>query len=259
MPTADNRLAGIRVLVTRPASQAAGLMDLIRAAGGEPVPFPTLAIEPAAPGAAQVEQLSNCDTVIFVSANAARHGYPILRRLDDTGRRIIAVGRATRQALADMGCRDIDTPAGGPSSSEGLLALPSLQDVAGRAICIVRGRDGRETLKRGLAARGARVSYLECYRRLPPDGPDTTVLTRALGDGDDRLVVTVTSVTGLTNLLEMAPGDCRPWLLERPLVVIGGRQRAAALESGWNGPVLEAGAGDAEIIETIAAWREQTQ
>lgn len=258
MPTVDTRLAGIRVLVTRPASQASGLSDMIRAAGGEPVLFPTLAIEPVAPDVGEIERLAACDTVIFVSANAAVHGYPVLRDLDGPGtRRVLAVGHATRQVLADMGCRNVAAPPAGQRSSEGLLASPGLQDVADRAICIVRGQGGRDVLKRELVARGARVSYLECYRRRLPRSPDTAVLTRALGDQHDRLVVSATSVTGLINLLVLAPDASRPRLIGRPLVVIGSRQRAAAREQGWTGPVLEAGAGDAEIVAEIAAWRHR--
>lgn len=258
MPTADGRLAGVRVLVTRPASQATDLTALIRAAGGEAIVFPTLAIEPLAPEAAQVGKLAACDTVIFVSANAARHGFPVLRDLDGTDRRVIAVGNATRRALEALGCRDVDTPAGDQGSSEGLLASPALANVTGRAICIVRGAGGREVLREALTARGAAVSYLECYRRVLPPEPDTAALLRALDDGHRALVISVTSVTGLTNLLRLTPDEHLPRLLARPLVVIGSRQRTAALENGWLGPVLEAGAGDAKILETIADWRHQT-
>ena len=37
-------LRGRRIVVTRPASQNEGLAELIRAAGGEPVVFPVIAI-----------------------------------------------------------------------------------------------------------------------------------------------------------------------------------------------------------------------
>ncbi len=258
MPTADGRLAGVRVLVTRPASQAADLTALIHAAGGEAIMFPTLAIEPLAPDAAQVEKLAASDTVIFVSANAARHGFPVLRDLEDTGRRVIAVGNATRRALEALGCRDVEAPAGDQGSSEGLLASPALENVAGRAICIVRGPGGREVLREALRARGAAVSYLECYRRVLPPEPDTAALVGALDDGHRALVISVTSVTGLANLLRLTPDGHLPQLLWRPLVVIGGRQRSAALENGWLGPVLEAGAGDAKIVESIVDWRQRT-
>lgn len=258
MPTADTRLAGIRVLVTRPATQAVRLMALIRDAGGEPIAFPTLEIGPLAPGTVELERLAAADTVIFVSANAVAHGYPLLRDTGTAGRRIIAVGRATAKALRRMDCQGVHAPAHNRSSSEDLLALSVLDNVAGRDICIVRGRGGREVLKQELTLRGARVAYLECYeRRLPPE-PRTTVLTQALGDRCAPLVVSVTSVAGLINLIDMAPAEYMDRLISRPLVVIGSRQGAVARQKGWTGPVLEAGAGDADIVASIADWREQT-
>lgn len=257
MPTVESRLAGIRVLVTRPASQASRLVELVRRAGGEPILVPTLVIEPVAPDTAQIEQLARADTVIFVSANAAAYGYPVLSDLEDAGRRVIAVGRGTARALAGMGCRDVYAPPGDQSTSEGLLESPGLGDAAGRSVCIVRGQGGREALKTGLESRAARVSYLECYRRRPPPEPDTAELIRALAGEGGTLVVSITSTAGLANLLDMTPQAYLRHLLARPLVVFGGRQRSAALRHGWTGPVLEAGAGDAEIVETIAGWRDQ--
>lgn len=257
MPTVESPLAGIRVLVTRPASQATRLAELVRDAGGEPIVVSTLIIEPVEPDTAQREQLARSDTVIFISANAAAYGYPVLRDLESNERRVIAVGRGTTRALEGMGCRDVYAPPGGQSTSGGLLESPVLRDIVGKSICIVRGQGGRDALKTGLESRGARVSYLECYRRRPPPEPETAELIQALDGERGTLVVSVTSVTGLTNLLDMTPEAYLPRLLARPLVVIGGRQRAAALGKGWTGPVLEADAGDAEIVETIAAWRNQ--
>ncbi|HET7688239.1 MAG TPA: hypothetical protein VFK46_06350, partial [Candidatus Macondimonas sp.] len=44
--TASAPLAGLRILVTRPAHQAEGLCQRIAAAGGTPVRLPTLEIVP---------------------------------------------------------------------------------------------------------------------------------------------------------------------------------------------------------------------
>lgn len=257
MPTADSPLSGLRVLVTRPAAQAATLMDLVRAAGGEPIPFPTLVIEPVVPDDAEIQRLSESDTVIFVSANAAACGYPLLRDRAAPAPRILAVGRATRRTLERMGCPDVYTPESGQGTSEELLASPPLENVSGHRVCIVRGEGGRGTLKHELVSRGARVSYLECYRRQPA-APDPAILDRALDAPDGSLVISTTSVTGLAELLALTPAGRKPGLLARPLVVIGARQKTAALEYGWKGVVLEAGAGDAEIVATLAEWREQT-
>ena len=65
-------LAGVGVLVTRPAGQAAGLSAAIRAAGGTPLEFPVLEIrEPADSSAldALIAQLDRFRIALFVSRN----------------------------------------------------------------------------------------------------------------------------------------------------------------------------------------------
>jgi len=256
MPTADSPLRGTRVLVTRPAPQAGALMALIRGSGGEPVPFPTLEIMPVRPQAPVLEALAGCDTLIFVSANAVRHGHHLLPPGGSGDRTLAAVGPATRRALADTGHTGVVYP-GHDASSEGLLRLASFRDVAGRRIGIMRGRGGRDTLKLELSQRGARVWDVDCYERRLPLGYDPAVVTRELARADTPLVVTATSVTGLDNLLAMTPPDSRRALLSRPLVVIGERQRQAAREHGWRGEVLVSAAADDRVAETIAGWRRQ--
>lgn len=254
MPRAE-ALSGLRILVTRPEAQANRLATLISEAGGEPVLFPTLTITPVAPTPEAMDALRQSDMVIFISPNAVVHGYALLRDLGDfSSRVIIAIGRATRAALERQGCPRVYDP-GEESSSESLLAHPILEEVTGRRICIVRGGDGRELLRETLTARGAKVSYLECYRRTMPAGTDAAALTELLTVEPDTLVVTATSSAGLVNLLAMTPEAQREELLARPLVVIGTRQQAAARGCGWTGPVLAAGAGDEQIVETIARWR----
>ncbi|MBS1270451.1 MAG: Uroporphyrinogen-III synthase [Gammaproteobacteria bacterium] len=254
MPAID--LAGVRVLVTRPESQAGKLIESVRRAGGEPVPFPTLEIAPREPDPSQIEHLARSDTVIFISANAVTHGYPFMRNFAVSEKRIIAIGRATEQALQTMGCHDVYSAAG-RSSSEDLLERAILSEVENRRICIVRGQNGRELLQKTLIARGAHVAYLECYRRRLPANADDEILIRTLGNKGENLVVSVTSVTGLLNLLLMAPDKYRQRLVSGPLVVIGGRQKAAALQNGWLGPVLESAASDEQIVKTIVEWRSQ--
>lgn len=255
-------MTGTRVLVTRPASQAEALATLIEQAGGTPVRFPTLTIAPIRPPDPAVAALSKADLVIFISANAAAHGYPFLDEPGGRERRIIAVGRATRAALERAGCRDVYDP-GPRSSSEDLLAQPILHDVSGKHVCIVRGQGGREMLRETLASRGARVAYLECYRRDMPRDADTDALVDMLEDtelddgGCSIPVVTSTSNTGLSNLLRMTPARYRARLLDLPLVVIGARQEAAARREGWLGPVLAAGAGNEQLVETLIAWRRE--
>jgi uroporphyrinogen-III synthase len=133
-------------------------------------------------------------------------------------------------------------------SSEGLLALPELQHVAGRRIAIIRGAGGRELLAASLRARGADIEYLETYRRIlpPPAAPELReILARQTPD-----LVIATSTLILDNLLEMS-GDCRGLLLTRPLVVLSARTRVAALEAGFGRVHIAPRSDDAGIVAAL--------
>ena len=66
-------LAGLGILVTRPAHQSEHLANLILQAGGNPVLFPALEIVDVAdlqPLNALIDQLDHFDLAIFISPNA---------------------------------------------------------------------------------------------------------------------------------------------------------------------------------------------
>ena len=91
-------------------------------------------------------------------------------------------------------------PRGG-ADSEHLLALPELADMAKQRVLIFRGEGGRELLAEALSARGARVDYIECYRRGLPDA-DPAPLLETWRQGGIQ-VVTVLSSQGLDNLFTL--------------------------------------------------------
>jgi len=242
--TGGDALRGRRVLVTRPAERAHGLVERIAAAGGEPVVFPVIEIMPLEPPA--VADAGEFDAVLFVSPAAVTHGLPALA-LGGAGRpRIGAVGPATARALEAAGVTvDIRPP--GSSDSEGLLEHDALQApaIAGRRVLIVRGEGGREHLAARLVERGAAVEYAEVYRRARPAGHDPA----AVADCD---IVTATSIEGLDNLLAMiVPGD-GGLLRSRPLAVASARIAEHARTLGFTGPVVGADrAGDEGLMAAI--------
>lgn len=258
MNTNTKPLAGIRVLVTRPAAQAQRLAALIEQAGGEAVRFPTLEIEPPRDTTALHEALAGIarfDLAIFISPNAVTHGLAYLKTYGGLPPRlaVAAIGRGTAAALTQTGAEKIVVPAEG-ADSEGLLTLPSLRDVAGKRIVIFRGEGGRELLGDALRARGAEVVYAECYRRVRP-ATDAAALDARLERGDID-IVTVTSVETLRNLHDMVNVHTRVRLRRLPIVVVGGRQAEACRALGWAcEPVIARDAGDEAILAALKAWR----
>lgn len=250
MAIAGGALGGRLVVVTRPIEQAQTLVDSIAAAGGRSLLLPALAIEPAADSdalAALAGRLGDYDFACFVSQNAVRFGCEALARCRPwpAGLRAMAMGPASARLLADWGFAEVIVPAG-PFDSETLLQHPGLESerVAGRRVVILRGDGGREVLGQGLAARGARVEYVQCYRRRLADF-DFAPLAAALAAGA-LSAITVTSSESLVHLsgaLRAAGVDA----FGVPLFVPHERIAGFAKNFGWQSVVLTA-AGDAGLV-----------
>lgn len=248
-------LAATSVLVTRPREHATALCAMIEQHGGVAISWPTVTIEPRAPGQdalKDLEQADPKDIAIFVSRNAVRHGADLLRQ--SPALRIAAVGRATMTELQDSGF-DVDILPTDPDS-EGLLAHDALQDVDGRRVFIVRGVGGRGLLGRELAARGARVIFVEVYERLCPS-PAAEELEGVVSRwtaGDCRLF-TATSVEILDNLATMLGPQHAELFRASALVAVSNRVVKRAGEIGHRGAqLLATGPDDQSLLDVMIAW-----
>lgn len=241
--------------MTRPRHQAEALCRAIASLGGVALPYPVLEIATPQDTAILdevIDGLDRVDIAIFISANAAEYGVARVRERRGGfphDPRIAAVGRKTQEVLRELGVTVHLTPQE-RYDSEGLLALPELQQVSGRRIVIFRGDGGRELLAETLRARGAQVVYAECYRRVVPDAAEQGPVPAAID------IVIVTSNEGLKNLFELAGEEGRARLCATPLVVMSERGMAYARELGVTASVfVTRQAGDAGLIDAIRAWR----
>jgi uroporphyrinogen-III synthase len=229
------RLHGVGVLVTRPRDQAEALLEAIRSEGGMAIAFPALEIAPPADPhvlSTLIGRLREFDLLIFVSPTAVRQAWPlIVARHGDWphGFSLAAIGQGSARALKEHGAKHVLVPESG-SDSESLLALPKLQDMAGKRVLIFRGEGGREVLADVLRRRGAAVDYAECYRRQRPSLDPRPILGLWAAGGIQA--VTVTSSEILTNLIELLGPDGLVWLRATPLFVIHERIAAAAHQHG---------------------------
>ena len=244
------RLAGQRILVTRPSAQAALLCQLIESVGGIARRFPTLEIDPLQPDPTKLDQALHSDWLIFTSSNAVDFAIKAFNgkmpRFDQT--RIAAVGEATAQALrnADWNVHCVPTS---HFSSEGLLAEAMLQNVKGCQCVIVRGLGGRDKLERGLLDRGASVSYLEVYRRERPDTNNTDLAAEIAAHQLDA--ISITSVEALSNLLEMLDANSQCLIKDIHLIVVSQRIADSARQLGFKHIAVSQRPGDREIVETL--------
>ncbi|HXH02971.1 MAG TPA: uroporphyrinogen-III synthase [Candidatus Competibacteraceae bacterium] len=247
-------LAGLGVLVTRPAHQAEPLCRLIEARGGRAIRCPVMAIEglPAEQVASALKPLRHCQLAVFTSANAVRHALPWLPQPLPPALWLAAIGPATARALAEAGLTPtLSAPP--PHNSEALLALPGLQHVAGWRVLIVRGTGGRELLAETLRSRGAEVAVAEVYRRRRPP-LDAAALLAHWQRGEIQAVI-ATSSESLRNLFDLAGKPGQQWLPDTALVVVSERARTLARQLGWRQTVLLAdSASDQAIVAALERW-----
>lgn len=240
-------LAGVTVIVTRPARQAARLAALLREAGATVIALPTIEIEPLELDPAACARLApdDFDWTIFTSANAVESA---LRQLPRPTRcRIAAIGRATARALAQHGIA-VDAVPDGTPDSEGLLALEPFAAPRGRRILILKGAGGRPWLREELARRGAEVVVGDLYRRAPAPVDDAELAALRLASEQPGLAVMVTSGEVLGAFLEAASSAGTARLRDTALVVPGERVATLAGEHGWRGPLIVAGGAEDEAM-----------
>ena len=166
----NKNLSGINVAVTRPSIYSSFLEQGIRAQKGIPVMLP--AIEIVEVDSKETKKRLDCldaTHYIFVSRSAARIGGALIleqgRIMYDS--KFYAIGEGTKRELLSLGFKSISLPETG-QDSEALLRVPSLQNIAGKKLVVVRGNGGRLILNKGLEERGGIVKNFECYVRKKP-------------------------------------------------------------------------------------------
>jgi uroporphyrinogen-III synthase len=252
-------LDGLGVVVTRPAHQAAHLAGLIESAGGRAILFPTLEIfdaQDSGPLTAVIDRLEQFDLAIFISPNSVNKALNQIhaRRAWPAGLRCAAVGKGSGKALQRFGIGDVLVPPGG-FDSEALLALPELQDMAGRKVVIFRGEGGRELLGAELTRRGAELTLVECYRRGKPVGADVGALLHQWARGEID-AITVTSGESMRNLFDLVGKLGQQWLKKTPVFAFHENIAAVARELGVE-RVYVTPAGDEGLLDGLIEWRQK--
>jgi len=172
-------LAGIRVMVTRPADQAVNLYENLRLMGAEPLPYPTIATEyrddPDGWDAFE-NSLDSGGWLVFTSENGVHYFFDRLTaRMDDIRRlakfRIAVGGAGTAEALATYHLKPDFVPS--RATVDDLAAeMTARVDMNGAVVIRVRGNLAGPVIEERFAEAGARVTPLTVYRTYHPDWPD---------------------------------------------------------------------------------------
>lgn len=181
----------MKVLVTRPAAQAAEWVAGLRERGLDADALPLIGIRPAHDAAAVLSawaELAAHRLVMFVSPNAAEQFFA-LRPAGlawPEGTLAGSPGPGTSRTLSALGVppRCIAEPAADAAQfdSESLWQQLQAHDWRGASVLIVRGESGRDWLADTLRAQGAVVAFVTAYERCAPvlDAAQQALLGAAL-------------------------------------------------------------------------------
>lgn len=233
------KLTGIGVAITRPVDQAKKLAELISNAGGTPILFPLIEITPLADYSqfeAVISEIDSYDWAIFISSNAVQNGMsPLVKKGIPTKLKFAAIGPVTAKELQGFGVVNVLVP-NDRFDSESLLALPEMTNVAGKKVMIFRGVGGREILAETLKARGAQVTFAECYQRINPQ-THCNLLAQLYSEKKLHGIV-VTSSEAMRHLLDLAGNT--GWLKHVTLFVNHARIAELPIQKGLNVTVADA-------------------
>lgn len=188
----------MRVIVTRPAAQAAQWVQALVQHGLAAHALPLIDIAPTldtAAVAAAWQHLGRYRLVMFVSANAVTHFFAA-RPPGATwphSTQAASPGPGTTLALQEAGVAAAQIIEPAPDSaqfdSEALWQTLSHQDWHSSRVLVVRGEGGRDWLADTLRAHGAQVDFVTAYRRVPPrwDAAAQSLLSTALAQPAEHL------------------------------------------------------------------------
>ncbi len=226
------------ILVTRPSPFGEQLVSRLRTLGRVAYHSPLIDFAPGNGLAVLpnlLSSLSQQDLVFILSQHAVKYADRALQQSHQSWPANVhyyAIGRTTGLLFHRMSRLPVVYPHDG-ETSETLLQLPELQNIAGRKALILRGNGGRELLAETLRQRGVEVIYCECYQRSPIlyDGSEQSSSWQRAGIS----TLVVTSGEMLQLLYALVPEYYRnSWLLDCSLVVVSERLATLARQLGWS-------------------------
>jgi uroporphyrinogen III methyltransferase/synthase len=249
-------LVGVRVVVTRPGGQAAGLVRGFREAGAEVECLGLLEVgapsdvEPLRRAAAEVGRFP---WVAFTSANAVAPVFDLLPQGLPSSVAVAAVGEATARALRQRGIEPRLVSRQG--SGEGLAEeMAAGEGMAGACVLLPLAGDARPELAAGLRGAGAVVTEVVAYEKRVPAGAGERVCA-LFPSGAPLGWVTFTSPRIAATFAELVERHAGGWAPRRPTLraaSIGATTSAALRRLGVEPAAEAATPGDRALVRAVA-------
>jgi len=235
----------MKVLITRPRSQADSFAEALAEAGFEPVFFPVIEIRPVEENPAldqAIDKLGCYDWVVFTSVNGVEAFFerlmqskkPIEIATMFSAVKTAAIGPKTAGALQRYGIR----PDFIPQKYVAEAILPGLGDLHGRWVLLPRAEIARKALPDAISTAGGVVHEIAVYQTLPAQADPLGLA--ALESGVN--VVTFTSSSTVENFVELVR------LAGFDPLHLPGRPKIACI-----GPITQQTAQELGFIEVMVA------
>ena len=263
MPTCDQQtypLKGLRVLVTRPRSQARGFMAQLEKAGAHPILLPTIKIvaPPSWESADKaISRLSDYQWLILSSINGVNCFF---QRLQEKGfdyrscahLTTICVGPKTARAATEIGLKSYMVAK--EYAAEGIIEIFAGLDIKDQRILLPRALKARELLPESLRQKGACVDVVPVYETIFP--PESAELLNQLLGQENIDIITVTSASSASNLVKYCHDpQTLKHLKSLPTACIGPITADAATIVGLNVKVTAEDYTSEGLMEALIKYR----
>jgi uroporphyrinogen-III synthase len=216
----ENTLTAL--ILTRPVHQNIELINFFKGSKVTTIDCPFIKIQALKNYAlfdSIINQLNTYNYLIFISTNAVKM---FIDRMDLLSLKLpkdiilASIGKSTREVLRGEYQREVYCP-DNIFDSEHLLNHLIFNNIQSKMALIIRGEGGRETLKKGLESKGAKVTYGECYKRklLPINFKEIKKITRNF----KKTVFLITSNESAKHFISEVTNEDKSWLMRCDLIV----------------------------------------
>ena len=256
-------LAGKRIVVTRPRTQAGELARRLIELGAEVIDFPTISIEPPmdyTPMDRAIEQLKQYDWLFFTSVNGVQSFFDRLRHLGKNFQgikhlKVVAIGPETAGRLEAEAISVYLVPA--KYQSEGILKELDPTEIRGRRILLPRAAKAREILPDTLRQWGASVDVVQAYQTVLPKACQYD-LHELFGKQIDA--ITFTSSSTVENFFKLLKGEDPSRILQKVIVAcIGPITARTAIERGLRVDIVSSEFTISGLVAAIVKFYDSPQ
>ncbi|MDY6029671.1 MAG: uroporphyrinogen-III C-methyltransferase [Acidaminococcaceae bacterium] len=260
----DNKpLFGKTVIVTRARAQASALTEKLEALGAKVLEVPVIKMVPCSDFSVldmAVENMSSYKWLVFNSTNGVEYFFSRLHQLGKDSRclagvKIAAIGSATVKILKEYGLLADIVPR--TYKAEDLADALAEVTEPGDKVLLVRAAEGRNVVPDKLNELGVKVTVAAAYQTVAEYSGHDELMKILTGDDED-LIVTFTSSSTVTNLLNMIDG--RRELLEKTKAAVIGPITASTCRANGIEPAVEAEEFTIDgLVEAIKEYYEQVK